>query len=57
MAPVGAVVATRYHNVICALKLAKPVVSVGYAAKNVAIMADMGLSSSASPPTRWTSIG
>ena len=43
MAPVGTVVATRYHNVLCALRLGKPVISIGYAAKNVAVMADMGL--------------
>ncbi len=43
MAPVGIVVATRYHNVICALKLAKPVISLGYAPKNIALMADMEL--------------
>ena len=43
MAPVSTVVAIRYHNVMCALKLAKPVISMGYAAKNVAIMADAGL--------------
>jgi len=44
MAPVGSVVATRYHNVICALKLSKPTISLGYAAKNIAVMADAGLS-------------
>jgi polysaccharide pyruvyl transferase WcaK-like protein len=43
MAPVSTVVAIRFHNVMCALKLAKPVISMGYAAKNVAIMADAGL--------------
>ena len=43
MAPVGAVVATRYHNVICALRLAKPTISVGYAGKSQTLMADMGL--------------
>jgi polysaccharide pyruvyl transferase WcaK-like protein len=43
MMPAGIVVATRYHNVMCALKLEKPVISVGYAAKNVAIMTDAGL--------------
>lgn len=43
MRPVGIVVATRYHNVMCALKLEKPVISIGYAAKNAAIMADAGL--------------
>jgi polysaccharide pyruvyl transferase WcaK-like protein len=44
MAPVGTVVATRYHNVMCALKLGKPTISLGYANKNIALMADMGLS-------------
>jgi polysaccharide pyruvyl transferase WcaK-like protein len=44
MAPAGTVVATRFHNVMCALKLGKPVVSLGYAPKNVALMASMGLS-------------
>jgi polysaccharide pyruvyl transferase WcaK-like protein/glycosyltransferase involved in cell wall biosynthesis len=44
MAPVSAVVATRYHNVVCALKLGKPVISLGYAAKNLAVLADAGLS-------------
>ena len=43
MAPVGAVVATRYHNVICALKLGKPTISIGYAKKNAVLMEDMGL--------------
>jgi polysaccharide pyruvyl transferase WcaK-like protein len=43
MAPVGTVVATRYHNVICALKLLKPTISIGYATKNATLMADMGL--------------
>lgn len=43
MAPAGTVVATRYHNVLCALMLAKPTVSLGYAAKHHALMADMGL--------------
>ena len=37
------VVGTRYHNVLCALKLAKPTISVSYSAKNDRIMADMGL--------------
>ena len=43
MAPVGTVVATRFHNVICALRLAKPTISLGYAPKFTALMADMGL--------------
>src|SRR5579871_91608 len=37
------VVATRFHNVICALKLMRPTVSIGYEAKNDAVMADVGL--------------
>ena len=37
------VVGTRYHNVVCGLKLAKPTISVSYSAKNDRIMADMGL--------------
>ena len=44
IAPVGIVVATRYHNVLCALKLSKPTLSIGYAAKHDVLMADMGLS-------------
>jgi polysaccharide pyruvyl transferase WcaK-like protein len=43
MTSVDAVVATRYHNVLCALKLSKPTVSIGYAAKNDVLMAEMGL--------------
>lgn len=43
MASVETVVATRYHNVLCALKLAKPTLSIGYAAKNDVLMARMGL--------------
>jgi polysaccharide pyruvyl transferase WcaK-like protein len=37
------VVATRYHNLVCALMLGKPVISVGYSRKNDLLMADMGL--------------
>jgi len=43
MAPAGIVVATRYHNVVCALMLAKPTISIGYGAKNAVLMADTGL--------------
>jgi polysaccharide pyruvyl transferase WcaK-like protein len=43
MEPVGTVVATRFHNVLCALKLAKPTISLGYAEKNSALMTNMGL--------------
>jgi polysaccharide pyruvyl transferase WcaK-like protein len=37
------VVATRFHNLVCALKLAKPVISLGYAAKNDALLGEMGM--------------
>ena len=43
MKPAGTIVATRYHNVICALRLAKPTISLGYAAKHEALMSEMGL--------------
>ena len=43
MAPTDTVVATRYHNLICALMLSKPTLSVGYGEKNTALMTDMGL--------------
>jgi polysaccharide pyruvyl transferase WcaK-like protein len=43
MASVHMVVATRYHNVICALKLCKPTISLGYSQKFISLMADMGL--------------
>jgi len=42
MSTVDIVVATRYHNVVSALRLAKPTIAVGYSAKNEAIMQDMG---------------
>jgi len=43
LASVDTVVGTRYHNVLCALKVAKPTLSVGYAAKSDVLMAEMGL--------------
>ncbi|MGW7537392.1 polysaccharide pyruvyl transferase family protein [Amycolatopsis sp. NPDC054798] len=43
MAEVGTVVATRYHNVLCALKVGTPTVAIGYAKKNDVLMAEMGL--------------
>lgn len=41
--PAGTVIATRYHNVITAIRLCKPTISVGYAAKHDAVMAEVGL--------------
>jgi polysaccharide pyruvyl transferase WcaK-like protein len=43
MEPVGAVIATRYHNLIAALKLSKPTIALGYSMKHTALMSDMGL--------------
>jgi polysaccharide pyruvyl transferase WcaK-like protein len=37
------VVATRFHNVVCALKVGRPTVSLGYSKKNDALLAEMGL--------------
>ena len=38
MAPVSCVIATRYHNVMCSLRLGKPTISLGYARKNLVLM-------------------
>jgi polysaccharide pyruvyl transferase WcaK-like protein len=43
IAETDVVVATRYHNVVCALKLGRPTLSIGYATKNDELMAEMGL--------------
>lgn len=37
------VVATRFHNVVCSLKLARPTISIAYEGKNDAIMTELGL--------------
>ncbi|QEV16655.1 polysaccharide pyruvyl transferase family protein [Streptomyces alboniger] len=43
MAAADAVVATRYHNLVCALKAGTPTLALSYAAKSDALMARMGL--------------
>jgi polysaccharide pyruvyl transferase WcaK-like protein len=43
MAPAGTVVATRFHSVVCALRLGKPVVALSYAPKFAAVLGHMGL--------------
>ena len=43
IAPVGTMVAARYHSVICALRLGKPVISLSYAPKFAAMLSTMGL--------------
>ncbi|MFI6938004.1 polysaccharide pyruvyl transferase family protein [Streptomyces sp. NPDC050418] len=42
-AAADAVVATRYHNLICALRTSTPTLALGYAAKNDDLMRDWGL--------------
>lgn len=41
--PAGTVVAIRFHNILCGLKLSKPTISIGYSPKHDVLMADMGL--------------
>lgn len=43
MQPCSSVVAIRFHNIICALAMAKPTISIGYSPKHDVLMADMGL--------------
>jgi len=43
LGPVAAVVATRFHNLMFALKLAKPTIALSYARKIDSMMADLGL--------------
>ena len=43
MEPAGTVVATRYHNAVCALMQSKPTISIGYGDKSAVLMTDMGL--------------
>ena len=42
-ASVGSVVATRFHNVLFSLRLGRPTVAIGYAAKHQALMTQMGM--------------
>ena len=37
------VIASRFHNVVCALIAARPVISIGYAAKNDQLLQEVGL--------------
>ncbi len=43
MGPAGAVIATRYHNLIGALLLGKPTIAIGYGGKHRSLMADIGM--------------
>jgi polysaccharide pyruvyl transferase WcaK-like protein len=53
LSPAGTVVATRYHNVICALKLGKPTIALGYSEKFAPLMADMGLAHFTAPASAF----
>lgn len=37
------VIASRYHNVVCALAMKRPTISLAYASKNDALLLDTGL--------------
>jgi polysaccharide pyruvyl transferase WcaK-like protein len=43
IAPAATVVASRFHNVMLAIKLGKPTISIGYSPKNESLMSDLGL--------------
>lgn len=43
MAAADTVVATRYHNLICSLKVGTPTLAISYSAKSDALMARLGL--------------
>jgi polysaccharide pyruvyl transferase WcaK-like protein len=43
MQPLGSVIAIRYHNVLCALKLSKPTIAISYSPKHDVLMDNMGL--------------
>jgi polysaccharide pyruvyl transferase WcaK-like protein len=43
MTQASSVVAIRYHNVLCALKLSKPTIAISYSPKHDVLITDMGL--------------
>ena len=43
MTPCGSVVAARFHNVMCAIKIAKPIIATGYSAKHHNLMSSVGM--------------
>lgn len=49
MAQAEVVVASRFHNVIAALRVARPVVSLGYAGKNDRLLEEFGLGAFVQP--------
>jgi polysaccharide pyruvyl transferase WcaK-like protein len=49
MAEADIAVATRFHNLVCALHVGRPTLSLGYGDKNHALMADTGLAEFSQP--------
>ena len=47
MADLDLVVARRYHNAVCALRMSTPTISIGYAADPDALLAEVGCPHSA----------
>jgi polysaccharide pyruvyl transferase WcaK-like protein len=43
MSPCGSVVAIRYHNLVAALRLSKPTLSISYSPKHDVLMSEFGL--------------
>jgi polysaccharide pyruvyl transferase WcaK-like protein len=48
------VVATRFHNIVCALKMGKPTISLGYALKNDELLRSAGLADYHQPIETFT---
>lgn len=49
MSPCASVVAIRYHNLVAALRLSKPTISISYSAKHDVLISQMGLSGFSQP--------
>lgn len=43
MARAELIIATRFHNIVCAMAMAKPTISLGYAQKNDVLLREFGL--------------
>ena len=53
MAGAGSVVALRFHNIVAALMLGKPVLAISYGHKQDSLMASFGVTDSARPRGPW----
>jgi len=54
MQGVSSVVAIRYHNIVCSLKLSRPTISISYSPKHDALMAETGLADFCQPVSELT---